>query len=373
MDSIASNGQFGMIQTAPTGFSPGSDVANLSILGYNPAEVYTGRAPLEAASLGIPLNNSDVAYRCNLVTLSQDDDAFVMSDYSAGHITSAEAAVLIQSIDTVLGAKDISFYPGFSYRHILVWKNGVDAIDCTAPHDISGKPIQPYLPAGADGLRLRELIVSSYRVLNQHPINIDRIKRGLRPANSLWLWGQGRRPKLPLFVEKYGLQGAMISAVDLTKGIGVFLGFDVINVPGATGYIDTNYEGKVSAALEALKRVDFVYLHVEAPDEAGHSGDLQTKLQAIEAFDSRIVKPVFEGMKQFDDYKILLLPDHATPVSLKKHTADPVPFAIYISAQGRASAAIAPFDEFLGSRLGAMFISKGHTLMSYFLQAKAPI
>jgi len=370
LDQLATRGQTGMVHTIPEGFPPGSDVANLTVMGYDPRKYYTGRSPLEAASIGVELGPEDVAFRCNLVTLRITGSAArraIMEDFSAGHITTEEARLLIEEIDAKLGSDRIRFYPGVSYRHLMVWKGGHDALECTPPHDIQDKDIQDYLPRGEGDETINELMESSLEVLTNHPVNKKRIENGKRPANSIWLWGQGKRPNMPTFREKYGIEGAMISAVDLTKGIGLYAGFEVINVPGATGWLDTNYVGKAEHALWALKTKDIVYVHVEAPDEAGHSGELKNKVKAIEDFDEFVVGNIIHGMKQFDEYRIMALPDHPTPIELRTHSNDPVPFAIYDNRHERTGGPV-NYDELLGERKDALVFKEGYRLMDYFLK-----
>jgi 2,3-bisphosphoglycerate-independent phosphoglycerate mutase len=322
MDSIANLGRSGLAKTVPTDLEPGSDVANLSILGYDPHQYYSGRAPLEAASMGVHLAKEDIAFRCNFVTVRDG----LMDDYSAGHITSQEGRELIKSLVRLMPGGRL--YPGVSYRNLLVLQTGAMA-SCTPPHDIMDKPISEYLPKGDGSDLLIRLMEASVPVLANHPVNRKRISEGKKPANMIWLWGQGYAPRMPKFVERYNLRGAMISAVDLLKGIGNYAGLEVIDVPGASGDINTNYAGKVDAALNALKHLDFVYLHIEAPDEAGHSGDAEQKVKAIELFDQNVVGPIIQGLKDLgQDWRILLLPDHATPISLRTHTREPVPFAM---------------------------------------------
>lgn len=327
MDYIATHGKTGLAKTIPDGFSPGSDIANMSIIGYDPAVYYSGRAPLEAASIGVALAQDDVAFRCNLITIENGR----MKDYSAGHISSEEAKILIETIDTELGNEELNFYPGISYRHLMVARKNLGAeAECTPPHDITGKKITDYLPSGKDGKFLSELIKESMSILELHPVNLERINEEKNPANSIWVWGQGYAPKFAPFKELYRKSGAMISAVDLLKGIGIYAGLDIIEVPGATGYLDTNYEGKVGAALETLKTKDLVFVHVEAPDETGHEGSIEKKMQAVEDFDSRVVAPILKHAEaSVEPFTILVLPDHPTPISLKTHTRDPIPFAIY--------------------------------------------
>ena len=370
MDWLAVNGEIGMVRTIPEGFPPGSDVANLSIMGYDPAMYYTGRAPLEAASMGIELSGDDVAYRCNLVTLAFSGDLrnATMEDYSSGHISSEEGRELIDTLNEELKTDDIVFYPGVSYRHLMVWKNGSVKAECTPPHDILDRPVAQYLPSGAGSILLRELMERSVSIMRRHPVNVRRLAAGKRPANSIWLWGQGKKPSVPTYREKYGVNGALISAVDLTKGLGVCAGLRVINVPGATGWIDTNYKGKAEYALDALDDADFVYIHVEAPDEAGHCGNLEYKMKAVEDLDALLVGPVLKGMKErFGDFRLLLMPDHATPIKERTHTGEPVPFVVYDSSREKTNAGAA-YNESIAGRDGIMVVEKGHTLMDYLLK-----
>ena len=342
MDYITKNGRAGLARTVPDGMPPGSDVANMSILGYDPKKYYSGRAPLEAASMGVPLEDGDVAFRCNLITITDG----IIADYSAGHITSEEAKTLIEAVDSRIGTEKIRFYPGLSYRHLMVASGdvGIDA-ECTPPHDVIGEAKSEYMPKGKDSELLCELTDASRTILEKHPVNSERVKAGKNPANYIWLWGQGYAPSFTGFEELYGLTGSIISAVDLLKGIGIYAGLDVIDVPGATGYLDTNYSGKAEYALESLKDHDFVFVHVEAPDEAGHMGDVDAKIQAIEDFDKLVVGRILEYARESDeDFTILVLPDHPTPISLKTHTSDPVPFAIYSTADKDPDGAAA-FDE----------------------------
>lgn len=331
INSLAKNGKVGLVRTIPSGMPKGSDVANLSVLGYDPRKYYTGRAPIEAASMGVSLGSEDVAYRCNLVSLSGDANlsACTMEDYSAGHISTPEAREIILALDKALGNASFNFYPGISYRHLMVWRKGRYKMACTPPHDISLKAVGPFLPQGEGAEQLLELMKKSREILPALKANQERKASGKKCADMIWLWGQGKRPALPTFQERFGLSGAMISAVDLMKGLGKLVGFEVINVPGATGYLDTNYQGKIQAALAALDEKDLAYVHVEAPDEAGHNGDLAAKIQALEDFDSKIVGPGMEGMKKFNDYRILVLCDHPTPISIRTHSDDPVPFILY--------------------------------------------
>lgn len=373
MDRLAQTGIIGRVNTVPDGFHPGSDVANLSILGYDPAEYYTGRAPLEAASIGVELKENDIAYRCNLVTLkfNRDKTRAVMDDYSSGHITTGEAGELIEALSKELDNENITLYKGVSYRHLLVWRNGSGSIECVPPHDILEKEITDYLPVGEGDNVLRGLMRWSVGILEKHAVNKKRVEEGNKPANSIWLWGQGRMPKMPSYNEKYGISGALISAVDLTKGLGLYAGFKILNVPGATGWLDTNYAGKTEYALNALKDADFVYVHVEAPDEAGHSGNCKDKMKAIEDFDAFVVGPVMKGLgERFGAYRVLLMPDHATPLSVRTHTADPVPFVIYDSRDIRNNEGVS-YDESILDRSDIMIVEKGHGLMDYFIKGGA--
>jgi 2,3-bisphosphoglycerate-independent phosphoglycerate mutase len=372
MDWLVSEGEPGKVRTIPKGLEPGSDVANLSILGYDPSRYYNGRAPFEAAFQGINLDPEDVAFRCNLVSLEFKRAKTIMRDYSSGHITTGESKKLIQEIEKNLGSGKITFFPGVSYRHLMIWKNGKEKIHCTPPHDISGRNISKYLPTGKGADVLLNLMTGSVKILTSHPVNYKRVKKGSPPANSLWFWGHGRKLSIPRFRDKYNLEGALISAVDLTKGLGICAGFDVLNVKGATGYIDTNYIGKARAALRALKKYDIVYVHVEAPDEAGHSGDITNKIKAIEDFDLKVVGTMLKGMKRFKEYSILLLPDHATPISKMTHTDEPVPYVIYrntVSSEKRNSKANA-FTEYICRMKNIPDFEKGYKLMDYFVNGR---
>jgi len=338
MNYLAQNGELGLIKTAPDGFKPGSDVTQMVILGYDPRKYYTGRSPLEAASMDVQLGKDDVAFRCNLVTLKHPTTGYdirkinskvVMADYSAGHITSEEAKDLIYELNTQLGTEEIQFYPGVSYRHLMVWVNGKTQLKLTAPHDISDKPVMAHLPSGDNAEIIKELMQVAMDLLRQHPVNEERLAQGKPPANSIWLWGHGKAPALPKFSDRFHVTGAMISAVDLLKGLGKYAGFEILNVPGATGYLDTNYQGKAEYALKALESKDLIYLHVEAPDEASHMGDLAAKIKALEDFDRLTIGTLLKGLDKFGEYRILLIPDHYNPVAMKTHTSEPVPYAIY--------------------------------------------
>ncbi len=371
MDKMAREGICGSVRTIPPGLHPGSDIANMSILGYDPRVFYSGRAPLEAASMKVELGENDIAYRCNLVTLKHNRDRTkaIMEDYSGGHISTEEATILIRDLDRELGGNDINFYPGVSYRHLMVWRDGCLNIECTPPHDIIGKDIADYLPTGKGEEVLRRLMRDSVGILDSHPINRERVAKGKRPANSIWLWGQGKKPDIPRFRDKYSIDGAIVSAVDLTKGLGIYAGFETLNVPGVTGYIDTNYAGKAEYSLEALKRVDLVYIHVEAPDEAGHSGNYRDKIKAIEDIDALVVGTILRGMKSYEEYRILLMPDHATPIEVRTHTDEPVPFVIFDSKIKKRNEG-ATFDETILPRDDKMVFEEGHKLMDFFIHGK---
>lgn len=368
MDRLASKGIVGLAKTVPDGMAPGSDVANLSVMGYNPADCYTGRSPLEAASMGLNLEGNDLAFRCNLVTLSDEPEYAnkTMIDYSAGDISSEEAAQIIKTVQEQFGNDIYSFHPGVSYRHCMLLKGGRDNLPVfTPPHDISDKVIGPHLAKGNEAAPLIELMTKSYNILKDHPVNKKRIAEGKRPANSIWLWGQGTRPKLENFKQKTGLNGSVISAVDLLKGIGTCAGMNIPTVPGATGYIDTNFSGKAKAAVKELNNgQDFVYVHVEAPDECGHRGEVQNKIKSIEIIDSVMLPILLDGLNKYDDYKILIAPDHPTPLSTKTHASDPVPFLIYHKCDEIDG--IPSFDEQSASQTG-LYVDKGYNLLDIML------
>lgn len=331
IDSLASRGQLHTVKTVPDGLAPGSDVANLSLLGYNPEGYYTGRAPLEAASLHVALAKDDIAYRCNLVTLNfHGEDQASMVDYSAGHISTAEASAIITTLASELNHEGLTFYPGVSYRHLLVVGKEVKNLATVPPHDHTGSDVSGYWGAYLTNPLFGPLVRRANEILAQHPINQARLKQGKNPANAIWLWGEGRAPSLPTLQQRFGISGALISAVDLLKGMAVYAGMEVINVPGATGYLDTNYQGKAEAALQALQDHDLVFVHVEAPDEAGHQGLIKEKIRAIEDFDALIVKPILAGLAG-TDYRIAITCDHYTPIALKTHAAHPVPIVLFDS------------------------------------------
>ncbi len=365
MDFLVKNGSLGRVKTIPAGLSPASDVANMSILGYDPRKYYSGRGPLEAANLGVTLSADDVAFRCNLITAQGD----ILADYSAGHIKSKEAAQLINFLNDNLGSDRICFYPGVGYRHLMVVKEGakdnLESISCKPPHDITGQSIKKNVPKGKGAELLISLMQDSVPILESHEINHVRLDLKENPANMIWLWGQGKKPAMPLFKDKYGVEGSVISAVDLLNGLGKILGLDVIKVPGATGYYDTDYEGKAKAALKSLAYKDFVFVHVEAPDEAGHNGDLREKILAIERFDQMVVGTIVQGLAHRDDVRILVLPDHATPVSVKTHTSEPVCFALFgndVTRNGFQSYCEKEADS------SKLFFEHGFELMEFFMR-----
>ncbi|MBQ2896737.1 MAG: cofactor-independent phosphoglycerate mutase [Clostridia bacterium] len=332
IDFLASKGTMGMIKTVPDGMKPGSDVANLGAMGFDPQEYYTGRSPLEAVSVGIDLDDSDITFRVNLVTLSDDEnyEDKTMIDYSSDEITTEEAAELINDIAKQLDTDIYKFYPGFSYRHVLVWNGGHTDFQLTPPHDITGKKVAEYLPKGKDSHVLLDFMKKSCEILKDHPVNKKRIERGLRPASSIWVWGEGKKAVLPEFEKMRGVKGAVVSAVDLIKGIGISAKMTCAEVEGATGNIHTNFEGKAEAAINLLKDHDFVYIHVEAPDECGHRGEVENKVKSIEIIDQKIVGPVLNYLNSLnEDYKALVMPDHPTPLELMTHVADPVPFIVF--------------------------------------------
>lgn len=367
IDRLASKGVLGMVRTVPEGLKPGSDVANLSAMGYNPVDCYTGRSPLEAVSIGIEMSDTDVAFRCNLVTLSEEEDydQKTMVDYSSDEITTAEAAELIAAVNEAFKNDTIEFYPGISYRHCMIWHEGPVGLNLTPPHDISDRKITQYVPKNEV---VYGLMKRSHEVLKNHPVNQARVARGLHPANSIWLWGEGTKPGVSNFERTYGIKGSVISAVDLIKGIGICAGMKVIEVEGATGNIDTNFAGKGKAALDTLlEGQDLVYIHVEAPDECGHRGEIENKVKAIELIDEQIVGPLLEGLqKAGEDYSILVMPDHPTPLAIKTHVSDPVPYLIYRSREEQDSGADTYTEE--TCRKTGRYIEHGHELMRELIQ-----
>ncbi|MBZ9623078.1 cofactor-independent phosphoglycerate mutase [Clostridium sp. FP2] len=370
IDYMAKHGIIGMVKTVPEGMPPGSDTANMAVFGYDPFVYYSGRSPFEAASMGVPMLDTDITFRCNLVTLSEGEPYAekIMLDHSAGEITTEESAELISALSEYLSTEAIKFYPGISYRHLMIWDNGPYEWKLTPPHDILGKKVKDYMPKGLNSEVIEEMTKKSSQFLSQHDINKKRVAKGLNPANSIWIWGEGKRPLLSNFNEKYNLKGSVISAVDLIKGIGLCAGLDIIDVEGATGNINTNYTGKAKAAMaELAKGNDFVYIHVEAPDECGHRYEIENKYKAIEYIDNKIVKVIKEEMDRLgEDYKMIILPDHPTPLSLRTHTSDPVPFLIYQSNDEKDNPN-GCYDEFAAKDTG-LYFPEGYKLMDYFLK-----
>ena len=366
IDSLAKTALIGLAKTVPDGFSPGSDVANLSVMGYNPEDCYSGRSPLEAASIGVDLADTDLCLRCNLVTLSDEENYCdkQMVDYCGGDISTAEADVLIKYLQENLGDEVFSFHTGTQYRHCTVSKNTKNVpLKLTPPHDISGKVIGEYLSSVPEAEPFIELMKKSYELLKNHPLNIERVKNGKKAANSAWFWGEGVRPKVADFKEKNGVSGGVVSAVDLLKGIGIYANMSVAKVEGATGYIDSNFKAKVEAALDILKTNDYVYIHMEAPDECGHRGEIQNKVKAIEIIDKEVVGPMLDALTG-QDVRVLVAPDHPTPLDIKTHTRNPVPFLIYDSRKNLGGGI---FTE-EGAEKTGVYISEGYKIADMLLE-----
>lgn len=369
MDQLAAVSEIGMVHTIPDGMKPGSDTANLSVLGYNPRIYYSGRSPLEALSIGVDMKDTDIALRCNLVTLSEEEENYedrTIIDHSSGEISTADAAVLLDAVREGLENETYKFYVGTSYRHLLIWDRG-EVVELTQPHDVLGQTIGQYLPEDAV---LREMMKKSYDILVNHPINVERKKKELNPANSCWFWGAGTKPALSSFEEKTHLKGAMISAVDLLKGIAVGASMKVIEVEGANGGLNTNYEGKAQAAIDVLTKegYDFAYIHVEAPDEMGHQGSVERKVKAIEYLDSRVIKPVKEGLEAAgEDFRMLVLPDHPTPICMRTHSSDSVPYLLYDSTDLQQHDW--KYNEAEGESSGN-YVACGHEIIDYLFGRK---
>lgn len=370
MDDLAQHGCVGMAKTVPDGMPPQSDTANLSVMGYDPKAYYTGRSPLEAVSMGIDLAADDLVFRCNLVCVSAEEDYAekTMIDYSADEISTEESTQLIAYLNERFQDETLALYPGISYRHCLVLKHKRPGGMLTPPHDITLKPVKDSLPKGAHAELLYEMMARSYALLKDHPVNLARIKRGLKPANSCWFWGEGTKPALPSFYETHGVRGGVVSAVDLIKGIGLCAGMDVVDVEGATGNINTNFAGKGAAALSLLQNgCDLVYIHVEAPDESGHRHELENKIKSIERIDADILGQILPALRRnHEPFRVLLMPDHPTPIALRTHTSDPVPFVLYEEgrqAQPRAEV----YTEEMAKETG-LFVQKGHSLMEKLIK-----
>ncbi len=369
-DRLAQKGEVGLVRTVAEGLKPGSDVANLSVMGYDPKKYYTGRSPLEAVSIGVKMADDDIALRCNIVTLSDEEnyDDKTMVDYSAGDISSAEAAEIIKTVQEHFGGGEFDFYSGVSYRHCLIHHGGTTELgNMTPPHDISGRVVGEYISTAPTAQKLTKMMRESYDLLKDHPVNLKRIAEGKRPANSIWLWGEGKKPILPEFEDLYGVKGAVISAVDLLKGIGISAGMDVPDVEGATGYIDTNFEGKAQAAIDEFnKGCDFVYVHFEAPDECGHRNEPENKVRSIELIDEKVLPVIIDGLeKTGDDYKIMILPDHPTPIVTMTHAGDPVPYMIY--HKSKEIEGVESIDEESAKATGN-FIEFGPGIMKKFIE-----
>ena len=364
MDALASMGELGMVHTVPTGMKPGSDTANLSVLGYNPKKYYSGRSPLEALSIGVPMKDTDIALRCNIVTLSEEEENYEdkrIIDHSSDEISTEDAAILLEAVRKELETDIYKFYVGTSYRHLLIWDKG-EVVELVQPHDVLGQTIGDKLPENKD---LREMMKKSYEILANHPINIERKKKGLNPANSCWFWGAGTKPALSSFEDKTKKKGAMISAVDLLKGIAVGASMKVITVEGANGGLHTNYEGIAEAAVKVLTEdgYDFVYVHVEAPDEMGHQGSVDKKVKAIENLDEHVIKPIVQGMNDAgEDYRLVILPDHPTPICIRTHTGDDVPYLLFDSKKKEEHTW--KYNEREAAQTGK-YIEEGHKLIDH--------
>jgi len=368
MDWLAAHGVYGIAHVIPEGFPPGSDVGNMSIMGYDPAVYHTGRSPLEAASMGVALGPNDIAFRCNLVTLGGGGNETFMEDFTSGHISTEEAADLIRDLDRELGGNGIEFFPGVSYRHLMVWRNGKEKMETTPPHDITDQKTAAYMPKGDGAERLLLMMAGSQRILAEHPVNKKRQANGYRRATSIWLWGQGRAPQLPPLTKRFGIRGGVISAVDIIHGLGVYAGLERIDVPGITGFLDTNYVGKGEYAVRSLEKNDLVFVHVEATDEAGHMGDVEKKIQALEDFDEKVVGTVLKGLALRNDYRILLMPDHPTAIELKTHVSDPVPFVLF-SAEAPQNNGNVGYNEKDAVSTGIV-AKKAHRLMEALIEGR---
>jgi 2,3-bisphosphoglycerate-independent phosphoglycerate mutase len=365
MDLIASRGELGLVATIPEGMPPGSDVGTMTMLGYDPVRYHTGRAPIEAASQGIALAPDDVVFRMNLVSIEPGDSGtLVMNDFTSGHITSEEAARIVDDIRRELAGNGIEFFNGVSYRHLMVWRNGVNGTKLTPPHDITGRPVESYLPQGEGADHLRTLMRRAGDILRRHPVNEARRAAGKPAATAAWFWGQGKRPAVPTLKDRFGVEGSVISAVDLVNGLGRLAGLDVITVPGATGFLDTDYAAKARYGLDSLKRRDFLLLHIEAPDEAGHMGRSDYKVEALERIDELILGPMLAELPSFGEWALLLMPDHATPSILKTHSNEAVPFAILKGGKSAITGGVAPrrYTEAEGSRTG-LVLKQGYRLI----------
>ncbi len=362
LDRLARSAMLGKVRTVPEGMYPGSDAANMALLGYDPARFYTGRGPIEASAMGVPMNPDDVAFRCSLIST----DGERLLDYSGGNIPTEDARILVELLEQKLSTPRIHFFPGVGYRHVMRWSGGPVEVACTPPHEMVGEPLKDHYPQGDGESVLRRLIEDSYELLSEHPINRKRVEEGKLPANMIWLWGQGRAPRLEPFALRWGLTGAVIAAVDVVRGLGVLVGLEVPVVPGATGYIDTNYRGKGEYALRMLEKHDFVYVHIEAPDEAGHHGDIEAKIWSIEQIDQHIVGQIVEGLQaQAEPFRLLVVPDHFTPIAKRTHAEGHVPFLLYDSQRPRSSRHL--YDESILQEPNLPTVEEGHRLIEYLL------
>ena len=370
LDRMARAGILGLTRTIPPGLPPGSDVGTMSVLGYDPTRYHTGRSPIEAASMGVELGSEDVAFRCNLVTLETPEGGVeVMRDFAAGHIPTAEAREIVEDLNRTLGGDGLEFHPGVSYRHLLVWRGGEHRMRTTPPHDLSDKPVGGAFPQGSGAAVLSGLMERSRAFLAEHRVCRARLARGERAPTAIWLWGQGKRPNLPRLRDRYGIDGSVIAAVDLVNGLGVLAGLVRITVPGATGFLDTNFRGKAEYGLRALETRDFLFLHVEAPDEGGHMGDPRKKVEAIENFDEKVVGTILEGLRAMGgEWRVLVMPDHPTPCALKTHTSDPVPFVVYVSRDEQKARGVARGYNEKDAREHGIFIPEAHTIMDRLLR-----
>ena len=370
LDRMARAGILGLTRTIPPGLPPGSDVGTMSVLGYDPTRYHTGRSPIEAASMGVELGSEDVAFRCNLVTLETPEGGVeVMRDFAAGHIPTAEAREIVEDLNRTLGGDGLEFHPGVSYRHLLVWRGGEHRMRTTPPHDLSDKPVGGAFPQGSGAAVLSGLMERSRAFLAEHRVCRARLARGERAPTAIWLWGQGKRPNLPRLRDRYGIDGSVIAAVDLVNGLGVLAGLVRITVPGATGFLDTNFRGKAEYGLRALETRDFLFLHVEAPDEGGHMGDARKKVEAIENFDEKVVGTMLEGLRAMGgEWRVLVMPDHPTPCALKTHTSDPVPFVVYVSRDEQKARGVARGYNEKDAREHGIFIPEAHTIMDRLLR-----
>ncbi len=370
INSLAARGTIGMVSTIPDGMAPGSDAANLSVMGYDPKVFHTGRSPLEAVSMGIHMSDTDVAFRCNLVTLKGDGEYedLTIADHSAGDITTEEAALLIEAVNRAFETEEIKFYTGFSYRHAMILKQGGVDQELTPPHDVLGQRVGDHLPKGPGSDFIKDMMRESYKLLSEHPVNLARTEKGLNPANSIWIWGQGKKPSLTPIYDKYQVKGVTISAVDLIKGIGLCAGLRAVAVKGATGTIHTNYDGKAAAAIQSFQEGnDLVFLHLEGPDECSHQGDLPGKIKSLELIDQKIVGPLVEYLdRSGEDYRFLVLPDHQTPIRIRTHLGEPVPFVLYESAHIKEEDLSKAYGETAGRQ--GLFFRNGYELTDYFFR-----